>query len=203
MSERTPTGKAERTRQYIIEQSAPLFNKMGYTGTSLADIVAATNLTKGAIYGNFSNKDALAIAAFNYNLNQLRTPLRQAVDFHDNSIDQLVALANFYRNNYQTVSENGGCPILNTATEVDDTDPELQALVAESIFDWKQYVTGIILEGQKRNEILPNIEGTKYATLFLAMIEGGIMLAKATGSERQLFITLDRINQVIHKELKT
>ncbi|MBL7756118.1 MAG: TetR family transcriptional regulator, partial [Chitinophagaceae bacterium] len=48
-------GKAERTRQHIIEKAAPFFNKKGYADTSLSDITAATGLTKGAIYGNFEN----------------------------------------------------------------------------------------------------------------------------------------------------
>ena len=51
--------KAEKTKEFIIEKSAPIFNKKGYAGTSLADIMEATNLTKGSIYGNFENKDEL------------------------------------------------------------------------------------------------------------------------------------------------
>ena len=50
-------GKAEETRQYIIEKSALIFNKQGYAGTSINDITDAVNMTKGAIYGNFENKE--------------------------------------------------------------------------------------------------------------------------------------------------
>ncbi|MCP2807331.1 TetR family transcriptional regulator, partial [Salmonella enterica subsp. enterica serovar Typhimurium] len=60
--------KAERTRQYIIDKAAPIFNKKGYAGTSLNDLIEATGLTKGAIYGNFENKDEIALEAFDYNL---------------------------------------------------------------------------------------------------------------------------------------
>ena len=56
--------KAERTKNFIIEKTAPLFNMKGYSGTSMSDITAATGLTKGSIYGNFENKDEVAIAAF-------------------------------------------------------------------------------------------------------------------------------------------
>ena len=60
--------KAEKTSQYIVETTAPLFNKNGYTGTSLSDITDTTGLTKGAIYGNFKNKEELALEAFNFNV---------------------------------------------------------------------------------------------------------------------------------------
>ena len=56
--------KAEKTRQFIIEKTAPIFNKKGFAGTSLSDMTEATGLTKGSIYGNFADKDEVAMAAF-------------------------------------------------------------------------------------------------------------------------------------------
>ena len=48
--------KGEKTRQMIIEKAAPLFNKNGYAGTSLSDIMKVTGLAKGGLYGNFKTK---------------------------------------------------------------------------------------------------------------------------------------------------
>ncbi len=59
--------KAEKTKQFIIEKTAALFNSKGYTRTSLSDISEATGLTKGSIYGNFENRDELAIAVYKFN----------------------------------------------------------------------------------------------------------------------------------------
>jgi AcrR family transcriptional regulator len=64
--------KAEKTRQFIIEQTAELFNKKGYAGTSLSDITSATGLTKGSIYGNFENKDEVAKEVYLYNSKRLQ-----------------------------------------------------------------------------------------------------------------------------------
>jgi AcrR family transcriptional regulator len=58
--------KAEKTKQFIIEKTATLFNTKGYTSTSLSDITQAT-LTKGSIYGNFENKDEVALEVYKYN----------------------------------------------------------------------------------------------------------------------------------------
>ena len=63
--------KAEQTTQFIIEKVAPLFNQKGYAATSMSDITRVTGLTKGAIYGNFENKEAIAIAAFDKSVNDL------------------------------------------------------------------------------------------------------------------------------------
>ncbi|MEL6536474.1 MAG: TetR family transcriptional regulator, partial [Bacteroidota bacterium] len=50
---RNPT----QTKELIITRAMPLFNTKGYTATSISDITNATGITKGAIYGNFQNKD--------------------------------------------------------------------------------------------------------------------------------------------------
>ena len=48
--------RSEKTRQFIIETTASLFNKKGYAGTSMSDLTEATKLTKGSIYGNFERE---------------------------------------------------------------------------------------------------------------------------------------------------
>src|SRR5947208_3176859 len=58
--------KSDRTRQFIIEKAAHLFNTKGYAATSMSDIIEATGLAKGGIYGNFKSKGEIAVEAFEY-----------------------------------------------------------------------------------------------------------------------------------------
>ena len=48
--------KSEKTRRFIIEQSAAIFNKKGIAGTSISDLMESTKLAKGGIYGNFDER---------------------------------------------------------------------------------------------------------------------------------------------------
>jgi TetR/AcrR family transcriptional regulator, transcriptional repressor for nem operon len=117
--------KAEITRQLIVEKTAPVFNTKGYAGTSLTDLTMATGLTKGSIYGNFTNKDEVAMAAFDYNLSLLTKGMAAAVAGCKDSIGKLLAMVDFYRSGTKTLLTRGGCPILYTAVEADDTHPGL------------------------------------------------------------------------------
>jgi len=47
------TAKGERTRQRIVELAAPVFNRQGYVGASLRNLIEATGLEKGGIYNHF------------------------------------------------------------------------------------------------------------------------------------------------------
>ena len=58
--------KGEQTRRNIVEAAAPIFNKRGYEGSSLNDLMQATGLKKGGIYRHFSSKEELAAKAFDY-----------------------------------------------------------------------------------------------------------------------------------------
>jgi TetR/AcrR family transcriptional repressor of nem operon len=57
-------GKGTRTRQNIIKKSLPLFCVKGYFNTSISDILEATGLTRGGLYGHFAGKEELWYAVY-------------------------------------------------------------------------------------------------------------------------------------------
>lgn len=197
--------KAERTRQFIIEQTAPVFNKQGYVGTSISDLTAATGLTKGAIYGNFENKEEVALAAFEHNLAYVSNGLRASAARTASAREKLLAVPRFYRHAYPELRARGGCPILNTAVEVDDaplTTP-LRRRVEETLRGWRSNLVSIIQAGQQAGELRAGIDAAHYATVFMALIEGGVLLANATGEAQALYTTLDHLEHLIESEMVT
>src|SRR5687767_9057723 len=103
--------KSERTRRFIIEKTAPLFNAQGYAGTSLNDLTEATGLTKGSIYGNFENKDDVAVAAFEYNFKMVTEYMKARILTSENSVERLLAYPDVYRNFFKIPFLKAGCPI--------------------------------------------------------------------------------------------
>lgn len=194
--------KAERTRQYILEKAAPIFNTKGYAGTSITDIMEATGLTKGAIYGNFENKDEVALAAFDHNLAFINRPLAEAIRSKEKALDKLLAMPAFYRGAYTHIAKRGGCAILNAATEVDDTHPQLRKKVLATIKAWKAKIEKNLQFGIDNGELKPGIDTSKTADVIIALIEGGIMLAKITGEGTPLNNAMDKLEEMILNDLK-
>jgi AcrR family transcriptional regulator len=54
--------KRQRTRAALIEAAAALIRERGYEGTTLADVAQRAGMTRGAIYGNFKNREELFLA---------------------------------------------------------------------------------------------------------------------------------------------
>jgi len=193
--------KADRTRQFIIEKTAVLFNTKGYSGTSLSDITAATGLTKGSIYGNFSNKDEVAIAVYEYNIGILSHGLDEAMAREETAAGKLHAAVDFYRANWKHEFEGGGCPILNAAVEADDNLPFLRERVQRSISQWGGKLEAIIVAGQEQGVFRTGIVAKDHAYMMITLIEGGIMLGKITGDEKHLFLALDHIDRIIEEDI--
>lgn len=174
-------GKSEQTKAYIIQKTAPLFNSKGYAGTSLSDITAATKLTKGSVYGNFADKDEVALAVFDYNLNTVNSIVSNAMATRSSAKEKLLTYAEIYTHYENYAFPVGGCPILNTAIESDDTHAELRKKVAAAINNWKNGIIRVIKKGIADKEFAKGTAAEQMALTIIAMIEGSIMISKATG----------------------
>lgn len=176
--------KSKKTERYIIEQTATIFNKKGFIGTSLSDLTSATNLTKGSIYGNFKNKEEVAVAAFNFNYQNLIKRFRSKMSAESSAKGKLNAFLEVYTDSYQYLMQLGGCPILNNAVDTDDTNDNLSRLSVKAFDDWNRNLKTIIAQGIKDKEISETIDPEMYADLFIVSIEGGLLLSKSTGEKR-------------------
>lgn len=193
--------KATLTRQFIIEKTAPVFNKKGFAGTSLSDMAEATGLTKGSIYGNFENKEEVALAVYKHNTGQLWKNKEAWIAEHKDAYSKLMALVDFYRKNWKELFENGGCPILNAAAESDDTMPVMKARVKMTFESWERNISKIIQDGIDQEAFKREIDAQEYAGLFIMMIEGGILLSKIADSPKKLYQALDRIVKIVNEEI--
>jgi len=189
--------KAERTRQFIIETTAGIFNTKGYAGTSLSDLTEATHLTKGSIYGNFENKEDVALSVFDYNLSKIRKTITQRMQKAVSYQEKLMVYAQVYHSFSGTSFPTGGCPILNTAVEADDTNTLLKAKAAKAVMDWKKDISNLIAAGIETGEFKADTDVDRIAYSIIALIEGGIMIAKITDHSSNLDKILITVEQFI------
>jgi AcrR family transcriptional regulator len=189
--------KSERTKQFIVEQTAPVFNEKGFAGTSLSDLENATGLTKGSIYGNFANKDEVALAAFDYNFNRVTLFIRNKIVVTENSIERLLVYPEVYSNFLKIPFLKPGCPILNTSTEADDTHPQLRERATKALDFWKTSIENHIKRGITRGEIKKDTDPTEFAVILMSLIEGAIMQAKVTGRSKELLLAMKFLRTLI------
>lgn len=113
------TGKAEQTRQRILDAAAAVFALRGFAATSLADIAAAAGMKSGSLYFHFASKDALVGEVLSEGMSRSlglveaaveragaaaggRARLRAAIHAH---VDALSSLAGYAASVLRTVEE--------------------------------------------------------------------------------------------------
>ncbi|KAA2242634.1 TetR/AcrR family transcriptional regulator [Chitinophaga agrisoli] len=195
--------RSAATRQRIIEATAELFNKKGLLGTSVSDLEKATGMTRGSIYGNFENKDAVALAAFEFNWERKQKLLLDGADSHNSYKDKLLAHVLLHHPSAKTPFTPGGCPLQNTVVEADDTNNLLRAKAATGLLSWTKNITGIIENGIKANEFKADTDSVGTALQIISIIEGASLYFRSTQDMKYVNKLLDTAKKIIDDICKT
>jgi TetR/AcrR family transcriptional repressor of nem operon len=192
--------KAEKTKEFIIAKAAPLFNKKGYAGTSMSDIMKATGLAKGGLYGNFENKDEIAALAFEYSYNQLKEDIGQKVRAKKTGVEKLLTILQYYKNYTISPPIDGGCPLMNTAIDADDAYPFLKKKARQALQEMIGSLQHILKMGIQEGSFRSDLNVKKEAELIFAQIEGGIMMAKVLDDVTVLNRLIDNLRYRMETE---
>ncbi|KGO86929.1 transcriptional regulator [Flavobacterium rivuli WB 3.3-2 = DSM 21788] len=177
--------KAEKTKQFILETAAPLYNKKGISGVNIDDVLAETKLTKGCLYGHFENKDDLTVQVVDLMLKKVSDRVYQAVANAKTARAKVFAFLDFYKDPIDTYI-SGGCPIFNTAVEVDDNFPLIKEKVATVFRLGQEGLTNILKEGIENGEFSSKLDPVVMAFKLVAATEGGIVMCRTMNTMKPM-----------------
>ncbi len=191
----------ETTKENVLVEASKLFNTKGYKTTSISDITGATGYTKGAIYRHFENKEALEIDAFEKMMATIFTVMTNTIKANTNTKDKLFALLDMFEKYITNPFIKGGCPLLNVAVEIDDTNDPLKKNAQEALGILKKSIAKIIDNGKKFYEVKPTTKSALSATIIIATIEGGIMMSKLQNDDKDIMSIVLYLKEWITKEI--
>lgn len=189
--------KSERTRQYIIEKTAPLFNKKGFEGTTLADLTEVTGLTKGALYGNFHDKEEISVEAFRYSMQRVKALMRTNVGAANTNRKKLEAILNFFAGYVFNPPVPGGCPLLNTAVEADDHRTSMRKAVASELVQVIDFIAALISKGIKAGEFRADCKPRELAYVFFCAVEGALMFSRVERSDESMKVIVKHCKKIL------
>src|SRR5260370_32361658 len=113
--------------------------------------MGATGLEKGGIYRPFDSKQELAGDAFEHAWKIAMDTRFEGTDEIPNTVDRLKQIVRNFRDR-RTGLGPGGCPLLNTAIDSDDGNPQLSAKARQALSSLLDRLQSIAEEGQRRDE---------------------------------------------------
>ena len=177
--------KAERTRQFILETAAPLYNEKGIAGVHIDDVLAATNLTKGCLYGHFESKEDLSLQVIDLLLSKMTGKIMTTIGQEDTAKAKIFAFLDLYKDPLNTYIR-GGCPIFNTAVESDDTHSLIKEKVGTIFRNGQKMTVDILQQGIENGEFSIELDPAVYAFKLVAAVEGGMVMCRAMNTAKPM-----------------
>jgi len=170
---------AERTRERLLQAAFREVYRYGFQSAGIDAILAATNVTKGALYYHFESKEALGYAIIEEIVAEITRgrwflPLQQSKD--RNPIDALIAIVQAIPHRPRDV--RNGCPLVNLAQEMSQLDEQFRKRLEKIFHTWQEEIAVALRRGQSQGKVRRDLVPEETASFLMAMVEGYEVLAK-------------------------
>ena len=169
----------ERTRERLLQAAFQEVYRYGFQSAGIDTILAATNVTKGALYYHFGSKEALGYAIIEEVVAEITRdrwvlPLQRSKD--KNPVDALIAIVRAIPSRPRDVRM--GCPLVNLAQEMSQLDEQFRKRLKMIFQAWQEEIAIALRRGQSRGMVRRDLVPDETARFLIAMVEGYEVLAK-------------------------
>jgi AcrR family transcriptional regulator len=167
----------ERTRERLLQAAFHEVHRTGFQSASLDTILAATNVTKGALYHHFDSKEALGYAVVEEKIAELtRDRWLRPMLSDGEAIDVLIGVVRRIPARPQDV--RAGCPLLLLSQEMSPLDEQFRKRLEKIFRDWQEGVAALLRKGQAQGTVRRDLNPNEAASFLIATVEGYGTLAK-------------------------
>ncbi len=166
-----------RVRDRLTSATATLMQRHGVAGTGIAEILAASGVTRRSIYLNFPGGKAELVAAATRSAgDEMTTMLRDSVA----QPDPIAAFTRMWSEVLVSTEFEGGCPIVAAASARDES-PEAASTAAKVFAEWAQ-----LLAARLSSDGVNQAAAQSLSTMIVASVEGAVILSRAGRSIKPL-----------------
>jgi len=174
-----PLRDAQRTRERLLQAGFQEVYRSGFQSASIDTILAATNVTKGALYYHFESKEDLGYAIVEEVIAKLPRdrwllPLERSKD--KDPIDALIGIVRAIPARPEDIK--GGCALVNLAQEMSQLDEQFRKRLETIFHAWQEGIATALRRGQSQGIVRRDLVPAETAGFLIAMVEGYEVLAK-------------------------
>jgi AcrR family transcriptional regulator len=152
-------------------------HRSGFQSASIDAILAATSVTKGALYYHFESKEALGYAVVEEKIAKLtRDRWLRPMQSEGEAIDILIGVVRRIPSSSQDV--RAGCPLLLLAQEMSPLDEQFRKRLERIFLDWQEGVATLLRTGKSQGTVRRDLNPGEAASFLIATVEGYATLAK-------------------------
>jgi TetR/AcrR family transcriptional repressor of nem operon len=170
--------QAESTRERLLEAAISLSLEKGFADTTVAEVCERAELTKGAFFHHFNGKEAMAKAVLaqwiaNGSAAYGAAPFWELAD----PLERLYGYIDFTTE--LTRTGPCGCLVGIFSQELWQSRPELRADCEAAFTGWADGLARLFEDAKMRHAREASFDPRSLAYHFIAVFEGGLILARA------------------------
>jgi AcrR family transcriptional regulator len=169
--------KGVQTRQKIVSKSLQLFSVKGYYHTSVNDILDATGLTKGGLYGHFASKEDIWYAAYDAAVDIWKNIVFRGIR---NSTDPLRRVEKFIENdmNYYLGEDTfaGGCFFLNMVVELSGQSVAMSKKILAGFVRLSQLLQSWLEQAEENGLLKEGLDLKEISNFIIISLNGAAAL---------------------------
>lgn len=170
-------------REKMIRAAAELFQRQGYHGTGMAEILARSGAPKGSIYHHFpQGKEQIALEAVAYAGKEIRAMVARCFASSSSADEALGCLATSLAKWFDTAPNGTGCPIAAVLLDTSGSSPTLRHACGKVFEGWADEIRAAALRWGYAAEGASSI-----ASATVINMEGAWLMARASGSSEPFF----------------
>jgi len=176
------------TKRKLLEATFEEMHKHGFQGASIANILARTGMTKGALFHHYPSKMALAYAMLEDVIEPMIVDI-WLIPLDSRGDDPIVALQMMLKNSVKRMSDHWGrnalllgCPLNHLAQEMAPLDEGFADRCNRIFSRWQSGLAGVLIDGQEKGMVRADVDAENTAMFLVASIEGAISMGKRTQS---------------------
>jgi TetR/AcrR family transcriptional regulator, transcriptional repressor for nem operon len=191
-TKQSPERGDARTR--LLEAARDVIRQKGFAATSVDDLCQFAGVTKGAFFHHFRTKDALGVAAANF-WAETTSALFAGAPYHelDDPLDRVLAYLEFRKSIIGGETFEYTCLVGTMTQEVHDSAPAIRDACAASIFGHAATLEPDIEAARAQRGIDADWTADSLARHTQAVLQGGFILAKATGDPERARESVDHL----------
>jgi AcrR family transcriptional regulator len=180
----TQADRRARSRAALLEATARGISRTGYANLVLADVAAEAGYTRGALYHQFRDKDALVLATLDW---VYETWYAQVGSVFDEELPPVEALAELARRHAVYCRRDIAGLMVTLRVELAARDHPVGEAVRAQIRELVGRVRRLILAGRRDGSIPPGPPATVLAAAVMSAIEAVVIaLAGRTGDDEEI-----------------
>jgi TetR/AcrR family transcriptional regulator, transcriptional repressor for nem operon len=199
--------RALETREKILEAAARLFALKGYHDAKLEEVLDTAQVTKGAFFHHFRDREDLGFAVLDWHMDRRRQlveaieqelPLAGEAHPLERVFRRLDAIQEMVRRRERLT---GGCIIGNMSTALSDCHDGFRKRLAECFDEMAQEFQPHLEAAARQRGVLRRTNAGDLARYIVTVIEGAIMQARTLGDAKLLPLQFALLKEHLKKKL--